>query len=919
MTDLHESPEGQEKTPGSVGAEQGAGHENNSTQNPCNIKSPKSQAQSAPSAAHPAIMFLRAFYGEQPNWDLSVIKEGNAPEPYCFFGKDREARALDWIERMNKQGFDVYFNPNPLKEPLTRNHRKARKDDVAQAKWLYVDYDPPFWPKPPREPKNPTPEQRAEYRQKLAAYPALLDDAKARLPAWREEKLRQFNEGRPEGLPPPTWFIDSGRGFWRYWKLANPAEVDGHGPKTWLVENRGNGIELAFGKDAGEAGDDCRNIDRLARLPGMVNHRTGMMAKIIEHHPERVYALEDFPLGELDKPLGNGADKSAEHQRNDAPKGNGKDKSAGPKFKFDPEFTVDALPADLRDMIKNGKHPKDKYKTRSGAVFGCIMKMINQGCELGDITNVLLKPEYKISEHVLEQNQPRQYAIKQVEKAWGKVELLNEGWIHKQTKDGHVLDVNSVLNRTRALELVGIRETFVDTATEHSHIIGPEPFANGYGPNDAELVNIAEAAVRRMGVDFTTEHFTNWRPVLEALAERTKRDLIYEETIEMIERGKERMNEENKPEMLFIKSFGLTDNAYNRAAGKHLIRDTLAMRLRPAFRAGAVIPQLLYVLYGPENDGKSTFVKILAGGCVSPADSNARYTDTINIKDLTPSSTHGDHTLHGKLAGVTAAEFADTNLGTNVGEGRANILKHFTNKGYTEYRPMNKDGMKRCNLRCVRIFTTNKPDIMNESMGERRWIIVDTSKSTWRKKEDLRNDLKGRTPTPDEQLLLQNFNPGLNWLCDNLEPMLAHMHATDDWKGQLSPTPDMLERMKGEQKEYVNKDDPWMEPLADIQLDKCVSTQRVLRISSSYILFTILNKPMERRTSADTDQLKTCMRQLGWIGPKVLSFGCGRKFRGYERKATDEELSAAVQPGTGEYNAMLNLIDLDLGNGGRKA
>jgi hypothetical protein len=63
------------------------------------------------------------------------------------------------------------------------------------------------------------------------------------------------------------------------------------GAATRRVEGYGRGIERAFGKDHA---DNCCNVDRIARLPGSVNHKTGHRAKVVVHRSNAVYDLEDF-------------------------------------------------------------------------------------------------------------------------------------------------------------------------------------------------------------------------------------------------------------------------------------------------------------------------------------------------------------------------------------------------------------------------------------------------------------------------------------------------------------------------------------------------------------------------------------------------------------------------------------------------
>jgi hypothetical protein len=205
-----------------------------------------------------AITFLELFLGDAP-WPLVAINDQNV-KAYTFPNSpERGSIAAEWIGRHNRGGYNVYFAPNPLKRLL---HRKATKDDVSSADWLWVDLDPP---------KNATAEE---------------------LKTWRTKIRLQLREPLPCGLPPPTWIIDSGRGFWIFWRLKTPFPVDGKdGRHTTLIEAYGRIIEQAFAPWT----DNCRNIDRIARLPGTVNHKMGWAAGVVDHSPDAVYVLEDFP------------------------------------------------------------------------------------------------------------------------------------------------------------------------------------------------------------------------------------------------------------------------------------------------------------------------------------------------------------------------------------------------------------------------------------------------------------------------------------------------------------------------------------------------------------------------------------------------------------------------------------------------
>jgi hypothetical protein len=150
-----------------------------------------------------------------------------------------------------------YFTLNPIKGEL---HKKASKDDVAEARWLWVDMDP-------REGK-PLEEERA----------AMLALVITNLPA---------------GIPKPNRVIDSGRGCWLFWTLETPQPTDGkNGQLTTTVESYGRGLEQAFSPFA----DNCHNIDRIGRLPGTRNSKTGNIARVLhEYSHDTPYAIENLP------------------------------------------------------------------------------------------------------------------------------------------------------------------------------------------------------------------------------------------------------------------------------------------------------------------------------------------------------------------------------------------------------------------------------------------------------------------------------------------------------------------------------------------------------------------------------------------------------------------------------------------------
>ena len=204
----------------------------------------------------PACDFLRLFRGGHAPWLLSAINRVTQDSKHQGFeaSGDRDAQALAWAAKWNSAKYDIYFSINPTKRTI---HTKASKDDISSAEWIGADLDPPN--------------------------PLTPDD----LEVWRAGKLVEIKEG-PHPLT-PTVVVDSGRGFWLFWKLAGRAAVDGRGPLTAAVESYSKGIGAVYGADA------CFNIDRIARLPGFINHKTGKQAAVLSLDLDQTHSLQSFP------------------------------------------------------------------------------------------------------------------------------------------------------------------------------------------------------------------------------------------------------------------------------------------------------------------------------------------------------------------------------------------------------------------------------------------------------------------------------------------------------------------------------------------------------------------------------------------------------------------------------------------------
>jgi hypothetical protein len=161
------------------------------------------------------------------------------------------------FESRNKRECNFYFSPAVVK----RDHTRTTKDDMDYSEWLWADLDP--------RDGQPLEAERA----------AMLD-------------LLTFS--LPIDVAPPTFIVDSGRGLWAFWRIKRHQfdGRDGDATRAFEAVLRGLGQSLAPYADR-----SVKNINRIARLPGTKNKKTGALAKIIslESATANSYTLADFP------------------------------------------------------------------------------------------------------------------------------------------------------------------------------------------------------------------------------------------------------------------------------------------------------------------------------------------------------------------------------------------------------------------------------------------------------------------------------------------------------------------------------------------------------------------------------------------------------------------------------------------------
>ena len=255
--------------------------------------------------------------------------------------------------------WNLYYSTNPTKTAITK---KASKADIAAVEYLLADLDPA---------DGETPEA-----------------AKARY-------LGQLN-GPFE--PKPTAIVDSGNGIQCLWRLAERIELPSDaGAIIANAEARSAALMVRLGAKPG-----TQNIDRILRLPGTTNlptkakrerGRVECPTKLISFNGAG-YSLGAFPLPEQSEP--GSPEDGGHHARQ--------------------ETDEDRLERIIQDGESGG------FKgDRSRAVWWVINEMLRRGYATRTIVSTLLDRNNKISQHVLEQSNPRTYAERQVAEAKKKI------------------------------------------------------------------------------------------------------------------------------------------------------------------------------------------------------------------------------------------------------------------------------------------------------------------------------------------------------------------------------------------------------------------------------------------------------------------------------------------------------------------
>ena len=336
-----------------------------------------SQAAAFLQAMHPHDFWLVTALSVDPTL------RSKFPPRTATFKAGQEAELEDFLKSVQGGGYNVYFSVNP---PMQAMNKKAGRADIDRMTYLHVDLDPEDGGDPEAE--------------------------RARL-------LGLLTTERPSGIPEPTAVIDSGGGYWAFWRLEDPFQIEGDAILYEEAKLYNYALETAFGAD------NCHNVDRIARLPGTVNW-AGAKKRAkgrVDRTAEVVY-LKDlaYPLRSFTKATqvssGRGGFSSGRTIEID--------QNVQRVMDLDKELPP-TVPAWCKCVISQGRDLDDPTRfakpgtteiDRSDALFYVVCELVRNDVSDDMIYAIITDKDWAISESVREdESRMDRYAKRQIERA----------------------------------------------------------------------------------------------------------------------------------------------------------------------------------------------------------------------------------------------------------------------------------------------------------------------------------------------------------------------------------------------------------------------------------------------------------------------------------------------------------------------
>jgi predicted P-loop ATPase len=300
---------------------------------------------------------------------------------------------------------------------------------------------------------------------------------------------------------------------------------------------------------------------------------------------------------------------------------------------------------------------------------------------------------------------------------------------------------------------------------------------------------------------------------------------------------------------------GAEDTVLNRAFG----RKTLIAGVRRVRSPGCKFDYML-VLEGPQGQGKSSLLAILAGG-----DDN--FSDAEIIGD-------GKKDQQEAVQGIWIYEIGELE---GMSKHDVTAIKLFLSKRYDKARPAYARSRVDRPRRCIFIGTTNDESYLRDPTGNRR---------VWPVKCKGMIDLIGFARDRDQ--------------------LWAEAAAIEASGEALTIGPELW-GVAGVQQLARVSHDPWEDLIREklaglhagnlrdgVSIDVDENGNRQWRVASSYLLgMYVLGIPVDRQATAVTKRLADVMRSLGWTKPEQIIRISGEPCRGYIKTIETKQITSA--------------------------
>ena len=319
-----------------------------------------------------AIEFLKAFHPQGP-WCLTAISPNQQGIQTRTFMPAEEDQCAKWISARNGEQ-NLYFSINAVAPNTTR---KAAKEDIVEVRYLHVDID--------------------------ARVGEPVDEE-------RERIARLISSDLPSGVPSPTCVVDSGGGYWGFWRLEEPLRVKVQPALIEQAEGRNQMLANLLG------GDAAQDISRIARLPGTLNlpnaaklkkDRRVSAARLISIDASRVYPIVAF---------GSVAPAGTQRQMPSL------NEIAPRALESLDQLDQWGVEDRIKIIIVQGRHPDEAAKTpddsRSAWLFDAVCGLVRKEVPDEVILGIILDPDNGVSGSVLDKGgNAQKYARRQIDRA----------------------------------------------------------------------------------------------------------------------------------------------------------------------------------------------------------------------------------------------------------------------------------------------------------------------------------------------------------------------------------------------------------------------------------------------------------------------------------------------------------------------